>query len=127
MATETLVSFDIEMGQKVIDVMDQSGKTPNVAMWVKIPDYESWRLMIASESLDQSSQSAGYSEIIKAMDQAGIPVHRQPTISLRLMKNPMIEALRHIFASTKDVYGMRLGGRKFGDKFIEDAFVYRIR
>lgn len=43
------------------------------------------------------------------------------------MKSPMIEALRQAFASVKDVYGMRLGGQTFGDKYLEEAFVYRIR
>jgi len=46
---------------------------------------------------------------------------------MRPMNNPFIEALRGLFASTKDTYGMRLGGQKFGDKYLEDAFVYRIR
>jgi len=35
--------------------------------------------------------------------------------------------LRQAFASAKDTYGMRLGGQKFGDQYLEDAFVYRIR
>jgi hypothetical protein len=39
----------------------------------------------------------------------------------------MIEGLRSAFSSAKDVYGMRLGGQTFGDKYIEEAFVYRIR
>jgi hypothetical protein len=43
------------------------------------------------------------------------------------MNNPMIQALREVFASTADTYGMRLGGQSFGDKYLEDAFVYRIR
>ena len=48
MATETLVSFDIENGKQVIDALDRDGKTPNVALWAKIPDYEDWRLVIVS-------------------------------------------------------------------------------
>jgi hypothetical protein len=32
-----------------------------------------------------------------------------------------------MFSKTADTYGMRLGGQKFGDQYIEDAFVYRIR
>ena len=82
--------------------------------------------MIASDRLDQESQFSGYSEIIEAMDKAGIPIHRQPSIFMRPMKNPMIQALRSVFASAKDTYGMRLGGQIFGDKYLEDAFVYRI-
>ena len=127
MAPAALVNLDIEDGEKVIEALDKAGKAPKVALWAKLPDYENWRLVIASDRLDQSSSISGYKEINKAMDDAGIPVHRQPTLYLRPIKNSMIAELRRAFAETKDVYGMRLGGQRFGDKFIEDAFVYRIR
>lgn len=127
MGTATLVSYDIENGQQVIDALDQAGKTPNVALWAKLPDYENWRLVLASDQLDQSSPFSGYSEINEVIDKAGIPIHREPSILLRPMDNPLIQDLRRVFASTTDTYGMRLGGQMFGDKYLEDAFVYRIR
>jgi hypothetical protein len=43
------------------------------------------------------------------------------------MDDPFIQSLREVFAGAADTYGMRLGGQKFGDQYIEDAFVYRIR
>jgi hypothetical protein len=123
----TLVNFDIESGQKVIDALDSDGKNPNVALWAKIPDYEDWRLILASDRLDQSSSFSGYTEINEAIKKAGIPIHRKPSIFLRSMDKPFIQALRHAFSSTADTYGMRLGGQMFGDQYLEDAFVYRIR
>jgi hypothetical protein len=127
MGTPTLVSFDIENGEKVVDALDKAGKAPNVAIWAKLPDYEDWRLVIASDRLDQSSEFTGYSEINEAIRMAGIPSHRKPTIYLRRMDNPMIQALRSAYASMSDNYGMRLGSQMFGDKYLEDAVVYRIR
>lgn len=127
MDNATLVSFDIESGQKVIDALDADGKNPNVALWAKIPDYEDWRLVIASDRLDQSSSFSGYTEINEAIRKAGIPIHRKPPIFLRSMDKPFIQALRNAFASAADTYGMRLGGQMFGDQYLEDAFVYRIR
>jgi hypothetical protein len=123
----TLVNFDIENGQSVIDALDKDGKTPKVALWAKLPDYEDWRLVIASDRLDQSSSLSGYTEINAAIRKAGISIHRKPSIFLRSMDNPFIKALRHTFAQTSDTYGMRLGVQKFGDKYLEDAFVYRIK
>ncbi|WP_420238861.1 hypothetical protein ACOBR2_04495 [Telmatobacter bradus] len=127
MGTETLVSFDIENGSNVIDALDKAGREPNVALWAKLPDYEDWRLILASEHLDQSSQFTGYTQIHEALDKAEIPIHRQPPIFMRPMKSLMIEELRRFLGSAKDVYGMRLGGQTFGDRYIEEAFVYRIR
>jgi hypothetical protein len=125
--TPTLVTFDIENGERVVDALDKAGKPPNVAIWAKLPDYEDWRLVIASDRLDQSSEFSGYSEINEAIRKAGIPFHRKPTIFLRPMDNPMIQALRSAYASMSDNYGMRLGSQIFGDKYLEDAVVYRIR
>jgi hypothetical protein len=125
--TATLVNFDIENGKEVIDALDREGKTPNVALWAKIPDYEDWRLVIASDKLDQFSSFSGYTEINEALKRAGFPFRRKPTISLRPMDKPFIQALRRSFASAADTYGMRLGGQMFGDQYLEDAFVYRIR
>jgi hypothetical protein len=125
--TPTLVTFDIENGERVVDALDKAGKAPNVALWAILPDYEDWRLVIASDRLDQSSEFSGYSEINEAIRKAGIPFHRKPTIFLRPMDNPMIQALRSAYASMSDNYGMRLGSQMFGDKYLEDAVVYRIR
>jgi hypothetical protein len=125
--TPALVTFDIENGERVVDALDKAGKPPNVAIWAKLPDYEDWRLVIASDRLDQSSEFSGYSEINEAIRKAGIPFHRKPTIFLRPMDNPMIQALRSAYASMSDNYGMRLGSQVFGDKYLEDAVVYRIR
>lgn len=127
MDTSALVSYDIESGKEVIDALDRDGKSPNVALWAKLPDYESWRLVIASDRLDQSSALTGYEEINAAMKKAGISYRKRPAIYWRPMDKPFIKALRHMFAQTADTYGMRLGGQTFGDQYIEDAFVYRIQ
>ena len=127
MAPTALVNLDIEDGQKVVDALDKSGTRPSVALWAKLPDYSNWRLILASNDLDKSSQFAAYSEINDAMDKAGIPIHRQPTVLLRRMGSPMIDALRRTFSVAADTYGMRLGGQMFGDQYIEEAFVYRIQ
>jgi len=127
MAPATLVNLDIEDGMRVIEALDAAGNAPQVALWAKLQDYENWRLVLASDRLDQESEFNAYTEINKAIDKAGIPIHRQPGLLLRKMKNPFIQALRSAFAATSDTYGMRLGGQTFGGKYLEEAFVYRIK
>lgn len=127
MGTQALVSFDIENGDSVIKALDEDGKAPNVAMWAKIPDYEDWRFLVASDHLDQVSPLAAYAQIIDALRKAKIPSHREPTILMKPMNDPMIQDIRRAFSSTADTRGMRLGGQKFGDKYLEDAIVYRIK
>jgi hypothetical protein len=59
MAPQTLVGFDIESGHMVIDALDRDGKTADVRLWAKIPDYEDWRLLISSDLLDRWSPLSG--------------------------------------------------------------------
>ena len=42
------------------------------------------------------------------------------------MSDPFIKELRRIFAKAKSVEGMRLGGQMIGDRFVDDASVYKI-
>jgi hypothetical protein len=122
-----LVNYDIETGERVIEALDKDGKDPRVALWAKLPEYEDWRLVIASDRISQNGSLSGYREVNEALEKAGMSIAKRPKVFLRPMDKPFIEALRNIFAKAADTYGMRLGGRQFGDQYLEDAFVYRIR
>ena len=122
-----LVSFDIDNGHRVIDAMEKAGIDPEVAFWAVLPQYEDWRLVVASSRLSQYSCVGGYAHINEAMREANIPLLSAPLIFLREMGDPFIIELRRRYASAGDTYGIRLGGQRFGDQYIEDAFVYRIR
>jgi len=122
-----LVNYDIENGEKVVDALDKDGKDPKVALWAKLPEYEDWRLVIASDRISQSGLLYGYRQVNEAMEKAGISVAKRPKVFLRPMDRPFIRELRNVFANAADTYGMRLGGQSFGDQYLEDAFVYRIR
>jgi hypothetical protein len=122
-----LVNFDIENGKQVVDALDHAGKPPQVALWAKLPEYEDWRLVIASDHLNQSGSLNGYSQINAAIEEAGISIRNRPAIFLRPMNKPFIKSLRRTFGKASDTYGMRLGGQTFGDQYLEDAFVYRIQ
>lgn len=122
-----LVNYDIENGKEVIDALDHDGINPNVALWAKLPEYEDWRLVIASDRIRQSGSLFPYSQVNVALEKAGIPTSKRPKIFLRPMDRPFIQTLRRLFGHTTDTYGMRLGGQTFGDQYVEDAFVYRIQ
>jgi len=122
-----LVNFDIESGEKVIEALDRDGKEPKVALWAKLPEYEDWRLVIASDRIVQTGSLYPYTQINEAMEKAGISISKRPKVFLRPMDKPFIKTLRSVFSRTADTYGMRLGGQTFGDQYLEDAFVYRIR
>ena len=83
----------------MINALDRDDKSADLALWAKLPDSEDWRLLIASDLLDQTSPLSGYEEVNCAMKKAGIRYRTGPSILLRSMNNPMILALCNLFAT----------------------------
>lgn len=121
-----LVNFDIETGEEVLRALDQADLTIKVALWLFSPDHEDWRLVIASRKLDEAGPLGGYRLVRLALDAAGFPLEKEPTVWIRRMNEPFIRDVRRMFSKREYPYGARLGGYTLGDKFIEGGFVYRV-
>lgn len=121
----TLVGLDIATGSEVVAALENAGVTINVAMWMATPEYEEGRLLIASSKLDQAHPLRAYERVAELLQ--GKFAYSLPPILILRMKDRFIQALRQVFARTKSVEGMRLGGQIIGDRFISDAYVYKIR
>ena len=122
-----LVTADLAVGPKVLEILDRSGLEISLALWLHTPEYEDWRFMLASRRLDRSEPSQAYGLVHDALDGAGIPLENTPPLLILAMTDPFVRALRRTFAKTQGVEGMRLGGQMIGDRFVDDAIVYRIR
>ncbi len=127
MVKETLVTHVIETGQKMLAALDAAGLAVSVALFLYAEEYEEWRFVVASRILDDAGVMAGYRLVGNALRAAGISSADRPTFTIPKMNDPFIRALRRTFAKTKSVEGMRLGLQTIGDRFVEDAWVYRIR
>jgi hypothetical protein len=122
----TLVNVDIESGAEVLKSLDQANLKVSVALWLFSPDHEDWFLVLASPEFDKVGPREGYGLVHSALNAAGVPLERTPALMILRMNDSLIRGLRRIFGKTKSVNGMRLGGQMIGDRFIEDAYVYRI-
>lgn len=123
-----LVAVDIGLGSELVRALDQSDVTINVALWLYTDEYEDPRFVLASPQLDAtSSRQQAYGLIHDALDAAGIPVEKTPALLILPMPHPFIRALRKMFAKHKNVEGTRLGGQLIGDRFVDDAILYRVR
>lgn len=110
-----------------MEALDRSNLSASVALWLYSPEYEDWRFVLASRRLDAAEPSEAYGLVHNALAAAGISLERTPSLLILKMSDPFIRALRRTFAKAKSVEGMRLGSQLIGDRFIEDALVYRIR
>jgi hypothetical protein len=126
MAQALLVNIDVPLGAEVLSALDAAGLKPNVAMWAYLSDYEEWRFIIASRHLEERPLRVAYGKVIRAMDSAGIGVMRAPEVMILRMNDSFIKDLRRRFGKAASVEGMRLGGQRIGERYLEDAWVYRI-
>jgi hypothetical protein len=120
-----LVGPDIEVGREVLAALDAAEIKHIVALLAVFPEYSDWRLVISSPSLDQSHLLKAHERVAAIL--GGRYVHRLPVIMILPTKDPFIRELRKTFGKTKDVAGMRLGGQMIGNRFIDNAYVYRIQ
>ncbi len=64
---------------------------------------------------------------IKRWMPANIAVRQTPPLFIMSMTDPFIRALRRHYTKYKIIEGTRIGGHMIGDRFVEDAFAYRIK
>jgi hypothetical protein len=121
-----LVGFDVEKGSRILQILDNAGLQVKVALWAYLVEYEEWRLVLSSRKFDGGSLGKAYGLLHEALDAAGFPLEQTPPVVILRMTDPFIKALRKIFGKAKSTEGMRLGGQTLGDRFLDDAYAYRI-
>ena len=123
----SLLSTDIAIGTEILNALNRANIKTSVALWAFLPEYQDWRLVLAGKEFDAAGAGENYGLVHQALNSAGFPVERTPTLRILRMDDPFIKTLRRIFGKTKSVEGMRLGGQTIGDRFLEDAYVYQIK
>lgn len=126
MGEALLVSVDLDIGSQILGILDKAGIKVSVALWAVLEEYNDWRLLLASRQLDGDRLLESYGLVNDALRTAGFPMERKPSIVILSMTDPTVRALRRIFGKAKNVEGMRLGGQQFGNRWVEDGYVYRV-
>ncbi|HWY45782.1 MAG TPA: hypothetical protein VNX70_00270 [Bryobacteraceae bacterium] len=124
--TVLVSGVDLGQGAEILRILDGAGLKISVALWVYLPEYEDWRLVLSSRKFDAVRLPTAYGLFHDALEAAGIPLERTPPVMILGMSDPFIRTLRRIFGKAKSVDGMRLGGQTIGDRFVDDAYAYRI-
>jgi hypothetical protein len=128
MDNAALVTADFAASAKLLEALDDADLAISVALWLNSPDYEDWRLVLSSRRLDTAADPrTAYGLVHDALERAGFLLEHTPPLLILRMTDPFIKALRQIFGKARSVEGMRLGGQTIGDRFVQDAVVYRIR
>jgi hypothetical protein len=121
-----MVSLDIERGAALLDALDRAKLKVGVALWAHLAEYDDWRLVVSARRFDSLDLRDAYGLLIDSLDTAGFTPRTTPPVMILPMADPFVRELRRLFAKTKSVEGMRLGGQMIGDRFVQDGYVYRI-
>lgn len=122
-----LVNIDIQRGADIITALDQSKLKVSVALFANLSEYGDWRMVLSARAFDELEITEAYGLLFGTLAAAGIGVEKIPVVLIFPMNDPFVRELRKIFGKTGSVEGMRLGGQLIGGRFVEDAYVYRIR
>ena len=126
MAKTLLVDIDFATGAKILEILDQANLRVSVAMWLYSEEHEDWRFLLCSPRLDRARPAEAYGLIHDALEKAGFPIERTPTLMVLSMRDRFVRELRRYHGKGKSFEGMRLGPEMLGGRFVEDAIVYRI-
>lgn len=124
MAEATLVNPDVSQGLMMLDALDAADIKVDAALFMISSDREDWQFVVSSPSLEQVHTLKAYQSFAGALGNRFSV--RLPPILILPTRDPFIRELRKLFGKTADVTGMRLGGQKIGNRFVEDAYVFRI-
>ena len=108
-----------------MEVLDEAQIQPVVALLMASSDHDDWRFVLSSPSLDQHHPLKAYEQVTAALK--GRFVHTLPLLLVLPTKDPFVREIRRLFGKTKEVLGMRLGGQSIGNRFISNAYLYRVR
>ena len=122
-----MVNMEIDRGSEIVAILDRANVKVSVALWAVLAEYEDWRLILSARAFDALALRKAYRLLDDSLDAEGIGVEKTPVVFIIPMTDPFIVELRKRFAKTKSVEGMRLGGQLIGGRFLEDAYVYRIK
>jgi hypothetical protein len=121
-----MVSPDIDRGAELLGALESAKLKIGVALWAYLSEYEDWRLVVSARRLDSLDLRDAYGLLYDSLAAAGFTPKNTPPVMILPMSDPFIKELRRFFGKTRSVEGMRLGGQMIGDRFVQDAYVYRI-
>ena len=121
-----LVSLDIERGREVLDALERANLKVSTALWVYSPEYEDWRLVVSARQFGSLGPKDAYRRLNDSLASAGLTPEKTPPVLILPTTDSFIRELRQRFGKAKGVEGMRLGGQMIGDRFVQDAYIYRI-
>jgi len=125
MVEAPLVIPDVEFGDDILRHLDAAKFPATAALWAQHDN--DWNLIIGTALVDKLGLRRAYLRLREALSTDGPVAVSSLPIRLYGNRDPLIKDLRRTFGTAESVRGMRLGGHSIGDRWIQDAYVYRLK
>ena len=129
MATATLLNYELEEGQRLIDALNLVGLSTDSALWIYSSDSESWHLMLTSEICDREGTLKAYKEALTVFRDVQPELKIDWTSLIAVSpKHELIEDLRQ----SQLQWHRNLSGRRLTDNMVkgmrvDDSYIYQIK
>lgn len=124
---ETLTREMIEAGAELTRQLDAAQIGVRAALWLYLPEYNTWRLFVAVPKLNKEGPRKMYKKIQSVL--AKIPAHQTKVnlsdISLMDTQDSFVTHLRTLVKTGPDISGTRLSDSFVKGHSIDEAYVYR--
>jgi ribonucleotide reductase beta subunit family protein with ferritin-like domain len=122
-----LVNIEIQRGADVVAALDQAKVKVSAALFASLAEYGDWRMVLAARAFDELGLRKAYGLIFESLTAAEIGPEKTPSILIFPMNEPFVRDIRRMYGKSKNVEGLILRSQSFGARFVEGAYVYRIR
>jgi hypothetical protein len=127
MDKKILVEKDINEGKRLIAVLDKADFQIKGAFWFYLPDSDEWRLYIGTPIEAKLGPIKAYGIIQNELAKLSPPIELSlKDISVISPDDELIGLLRIAVRTGPGISGIRFTRNVINNKFIEDAYIYRI-
>ncbi len=126
MVGTTLVKEWIDAGKRLTEALDQANFEVVASLWLYDAESDEWELMIASPRVEEEGPLEAYRTVQKALLNLKFEDFRLADVHLVRPNDDLVKSLRLVARTGEGINGKRLTRTRAGDRFIEDAYIYRL-
>jgi hypothetical protein len=126
LVTEALTDEMIAAGAELTKALDRAQWPVGASFWLFDPEINLWRLVLASPKVDQEGPLKSYRHVNEVLRRMSIAVPLA-SVSVVSPNHPNVRAFQSVYPEDRDMKGRRVFRTAINGRFIDDAYVYRIR
>jgi hypothetical protein len=126
MGQALLVNIDLDTGAEILRILDEAGPQSERRGYGRVGGVQRLAPPRFPRQLDAAGPLQGSGWSLMHCVAAGFPVENTPSVLILPTTDPTVRALRRTSAKARTWQGMRMGGQQFGNRWVEDGYVYRV-